>query len=748
MRYRLTASLVSGTALVAGCCLALGTPAAGAATAVSQAPAAATAVHGQKLIVTFRYAQIQAAARRVPGGTAQRRKQPAPGQLSGPQAAAFLRSTARGYAAEKQAVLARQPGVRLLRDYPLLPTVLVRVTSAGAAARLAADPLVVSVTPDATVRLAGQARVSSVSPDSAPLDLKLIDDVKAKAAGDRGEGTVVAILDNGTDYKNHAFGKCKVGASSCRVLAYKDFAAPPRKGLSFNGHGTNVAGQVLKVAPDARLVIGNVFHPGDTASRADIVSGLDWVLSQQLKHATEYTFRAVSLSLGEAAHDTSACPGSYAEPDFSQLASVGIQPVVAAGNSAYVDGKYVNGVENPACAPDALAVGAVYDKNIKKASWPGCTDKTTAADKVTCFSQGGPLVGVLAPGVGETAAGLTFSGTSQATPLVSGAIAALGSGAAGTSSSAIVETMESTGHLVTDSRTGLKTPRIDVYAAEKSLSRDAVGGVIIKTSKVGLGVMQWGDLNVAGQVPSAQGTTAYGLRYLATNNDFTGPGCLCEGWGAAATAAGADGYADQAEGIGGLRLVSFTHSAGSAKSVVAIGRSFQVTHAYGPVSGTGDLIKDKVTIKNVSHHALHGVKYRRLVDWDMEPTAFNEYVTIEGFRNARTLTATTDDGFDSADPLTSSDSLGATGNFVRYGPEDQGAQFDFTFGTLKAGKSITFTEYYGAAGGQAAAYRDLARIKAQAYSLGEPSSSTNGTPNTAILAFTGIGGKALKYPPR
>lgn len=747
MRYRLSASLVSGTVLVAGCCLAFGAPAAGAATAASQHAAAAAAARGQKLIVTFRYAQIQAAARRMPADTAQQRQARASGQLSGPQAATFLRVTARGYAAEKHTVLARQRGVRLLRDYPLLPTALVRA-SANAAARLAADPLVLSVTPDATVRLAGQARSAAVSPDSAPADLKLIDDVKAKAAGDLGEGTVVAILDNGTNYKNHAFGKCKVGAKGCRVLAYKDFAAPPKKGLSFNGHGTNVAGQVLKVAPDAKLVIGNVFHPGDTASRADIVSGLDWVLSQQLSHATDYTFRAVSLSLGESAHDTSSCPDSYAEPDFSQLAAVGIQPVVAAGNNAYVSGKYVNGVENPACAPDALAVGAVYDKNIKKAAWADCTDKTTAADKVTCFSQGGPLVGVLAPGVGETAAGITFSGTSQATPLVSGAVAALGSGAAGTSSAEIVSTIESTGHQVTDSRTGTKVPRLDVYAAEKALAREAVGGVIIKTSKVGLGVMQWGDLNVAGQVPSAEGTTAYGLRYLPTNNDFTGPGCLCEGWGAAATASGADGYADQAEGIGGLRLVSFTHTADSAKSVVSIGKSFRVTHAYSPVSGVPDLIKDKVTIKNVSRHALHGVKYRRLVDWDMEPTAFNEYVTIEGFKNSAKLTATTNDGFDSANPLSALDNLGATGNFVRFGPLDQGAQFDFTFGTLKAGKSITFTEYYGAAASQAGAYKDLAKVKAQAYSLGEPSSSTNGTPNTAILAFTGIGGKALKYPPK
>ena len=147
---------------------------------------------------------------------------------------------------------------------------------------------------------------------------------------------------------------------------------------------------------------------------------------------------------------------------------------------------------------------------------------------------------------------------------------------------------------------------------------------------------------------------------------------------------------------------------------------------------------DKVTITNVTGKTLCRVLYRRLVDWDMEPTAFNEYVTIQGFGSTPRLASTTNDGFDSANPLSPSHTLGATGNFVRYGPLDQGAQFNFNFGSLAAHHSITFTEYYGAAANQAQAQADLAQVNVQAYSLGEPSSSSDGSPNTAMLAFAGL----------
>jgi hypothetical protein len=281
-------------------------------------------------------------------------------------------------------------------------------------------------------------------------------------------------------------------------------------------------------------------------------------------------------------------------------------------------------------------------------------------------------------------------------------------------------------------------PERNYQRNSRPAASDSPGGAIIESGNVGMGIVQWGDLNVPGQAPSSQGTTTYGLRYLPTGNEFTGPGCPCEGWGIADPATGASGYADQDTGTAGLRLLSFTQTATTATSKVEAGSVVDVVNAYSPVVGVPDLFMDKVTITNITSKTLCKILYRRLVDWDMEPTAFSEYVTIKGFGSTPGLISTTNDGFDSANPLSPSHNLGATGNFVRYGPLDQGAQFNFNLGSLAPSHSITFTEYYGAAANQAQAYADLAQVNAQAYSLGEPSSSGDGSPNTAMLAFAGL----------
>ncbi len=322
------------------------------------------------------------------------------------------------------------------------------------------------------------ARAGQAAPDGSPADLELINDLPAQASGDRGAGTAVAVLDDGTNYHKAAFGSCpRPGAPGCSVLAYRDFATPPRVGLSFTGHGTNVAGQVLKVAPDTALLVGNVFHKtagGPVVSNSDLMSGLNWVLTQAARRSPGYSVRAVNMSLGDPfTYHQTWCGGSPFTGAFSQLLAVGIQPVVAAGNDAYQGTAFRAGISAPACAPGTVAVGAVFDSSYGRVtvSQPGsrCTNPVTYADEITCFSQGGPLVSLLAPGWDEDAAGVTKSGTSQATPLVTGAIAALASGAMTRPTSQIVTAMRLAGHPVQDPRTGLLVPRLDVWAAEQRL---------------------------------------------------------------------------------------------------------------------------------------------------------------------------------------------------------------------------------------------------------------------------------------
>jgi type IV pilus assembly protein PilY1 len=285
-------------------------------------------------------------------------------------------------------------------------------------------------------------------------------------------------------------------------------------------------------------------------------------------------------------------------------------------------------------------------------------------------------------------------------------------------------------------------------------------------------VTDQGNLNVTDTAlpgypgPSIGGTAAAGLRFLATNADGTAPACLCEGWGAGVDAGGATftgfvnrGFAPPND-LSNLALVSFTATATTATSVVNIADTLgapalQVTHFFHP-SASPNLYQVDVTITNISGSAVGAgptaLRYRRVMDWDIEPTDRSEFVTIAGLPATNLLSAN-DNGFATSNPFGGSppNLAGcAAGNFTDCGPADHGAVFDFAFPALAAGESRVFNIFYGAAGTEAAA--DLARTVAgvEVYSYGQcdagqgvlECNEITGTPNTFIFGFAGVGGTA------
>jgi type IV pilus assembly protein PilY1 len=287
----------------------------------------------------------------------------------------------------------------------------------------------------------------------------------------------------------------------------------------------------------------------------------------------------------------------------------------------------------------------------------------------------------------------------------------------------------------------------------------ANAGAIITNGTVTLGVNTTGELNVGGGTLSSQGTTTnVGLRYNATNAESTADGCLCEGWGVGLKSAGLAGYANRSVGSGGLSLVSFTSTANTAVSVVQVGTSLLVTHNYHP-SASGNLYQVDVSIKNISGAAFAAgdLVYRRVMDWDIEPTAFSEYVTIDGvpgalgLANGNNIRATSDNGFATSNPLVAGGSryCPPNANFTDCGPSDHGALFDFEFEALVAGATRNFVTYYGAAGNETDALNALSLVGAGLYSLGQsstPGGHTTGAPNTFMFGFGGKGG-ILTPPP-
>jgi subtilisin family serine protease len=221
-----------------------------------------------------------------------------------------------------------------------------------------------------------------------------------------------------------------------------------------NGHGTHVAGTiaakddgsgVVGVAPGARLWSVKVFDSQGSGYVSYIICGMDWIAA----HAS--TIKAVNFSGAWSGTNSANCgaatlvnigspwrPRYVSQEDTAHEAvchlvnDLGIPMIVAAGN----DG--VNASNTlPAAYPEVISVGAIVDTDGKPGGL-GPSSGYGADDKRASFSNYGSAVTLYAPGVnilsdwpiGNTNDGAdgvsglnTISGTSMATPHVTGAVA-------------------------------------------------------------------------------------------------------------------------------------------------------------------------------------------------------------------------------------------------------------------------------------------------------------------------------------
>lgn len=303
-------------------------------------------------------------------------------------------------------------------------------------------------------------------------NLSLINQPLSYKLDKQGAGTSVVVIDNGVDLTKSDFGSCTAIGSpaSCKVIASIDTVTSnevtgPREAATIHDHGTNVAGTILRVAPASKIISYNVFDTVGGAYSNDIITAINWSINNRLAH----NIVAINLSLGGPIKFTSQCNflTDWSPSPILQAKNAGISVVVAAGNGGYSDG-----LSSPACAPDAVSVGAVYDSNnTNSISWGiggggSCTDASINADKVACFSNSARFLDILAPGVNITSAGITLSGTSQAAPHVAGAIAVLRSAFPSETVTQIQNRLiNSRVPRVTDTRNNRKFPRLDLLQA-------------------------------------------------------------------------------------------------------------------------------------------------------------------------------------------------------------------------------------------------------------------------------------------
>ncbi|HVM46137.1 MAG TPA: S8 family serine peptidase, partial [Candidatus Thermoplasmatota archaeon] len=276
-------------------------------------------------------------------------------------------------------------------------------------ARLAVAPGVERVYPD--------ARMEPLLDQSVPLvrapEAHARTDALARPL--RGTGVVIAIIDTGVDATHPDLGGC-FGAG-CRVAGGYDFVDDDAFPEDTHGHGTHVAATAAGthgVAPDATILAYRVCGNFGCETE-DILAAIE--------NATLAGADIISMSLGG--------PGTSDGPLATSVdwaVAQGVVVVSAAGNAGPGDAT----IGEPAASRRGIAVGA-----------------TTKTDALASFSSRGPVYDaegrvsaikpdLVAPGVDITAAVptgscplcrpsgyVTISGTSMATPHVSGAAALL-----------------------------------------------------------------------------------------------------------------------------------------------------------------------------------------------------------------------------------------------------------------------------------------------------------------------------------
>lgn len=209
-----------------------------------------------------------------------------------------------------------------------------------------------------------------------------------------GYGIKVGIIDTGIDAR-HPDLKDNVGGGINTIDSTSPF-------VDGNGHGTHVAGTVaalnnqigvVGVSPQARLYALKAFDDDGSATLTDIAQAIDWAIDNNI--------RILNMSFGS--RDTSKVLHHAIKAAFNK----GVIMIASAGNSSET-------LDYPARHAEVLAIGAIDKRG-----------------KVPSFSNYGKTLNYVAPGVDilstwpKSPHYTTLSGTSMATPHITGIVALL-----------------------------------------------------------------------------------------------------------------------------------------------------------------------------------------------------------------------------------------------------------------------------------------------------------------------------------
>lgn len=240
-----------------------------------------------------------------------------------------------------------------------------------------------------------------------------------------GAGVTIAVLDSGVGPHPDLAG---------RVLGFRDFVSGRRALYDDNGHGTHVCGilcgsgalsggKYRGMAPGARLVVGKVLDKNGDGLTEVMLSGLDWILAVRER----YRIRILNISVGIGNLEEKEKAQALREK-VEQVWDSGILVVCAAGNKGPGNGT-VSAVGGSA---KVITVGC-HDGEYRPgyaglcAHYSGRGDEGSTVRKPDIVAPGTDIIscnaGYQRRGGRAGNAYIAKSGTSMATPIVSGAAA-------------------------------------------------------------------------------------------------------------------------------------------------------------------------------------------------------------------------------------------------------------------------------------------------------------------------------------
>ena len=274
------------------------------------------------------------------------------------------------------------------------------------------------------------------TPPAAPAvewNVDRVNATKVWSQGFTGQGVTIGVVDTGIDVNHPALKAAYRGTKADGTMDHNynffDATKGRKDAYDDNKHGTHVAGTIsgaaaggkpaTGVAPGAKLIGSKILSASGSGTLQGVMKGLEWMLAptdSEGKNADPSKAPDI-ISNSWGTNDGKLTAFQNLMKSFN---AAGITPVFAAGNS----GPRAGSVGSPGSYPEVISVAAT-DKADKVASFssrgPSPIKDANGSDRKPDISAPGHQINSTVPGGGYA----SLSGTSMATPAVSGVIALL-----------------------------------------------------------------------------------------------------------------------------------------------------------------------------------------------------------------------------------------------------------------------------------------------------------------------------------